>query len=335
MENGTSDERTNLIINYVPPSMSQEDIKKIFGTVGNVTSCKLIRDRATGQSLGYAFVNYDNPDDANKAVREMNGARLQNKTLKVSFARPSSTEIKNANLYISGLPKDMKEEEVEALFKPFGKIITSKVLKDVSGEGRGTGFVRFDKRCEAQTAIDDLNNKTLPGTNVKLTVKFANPPNSRQPAMPLSPALTSPLGRALTPQRNFSGGPVHHQMLNMRYSPMTASSFSPACQANCHSPNNSSSNSYTNLSGLTPQGWCIFVYGLPQEATPLFLYKLFSPYGAITNIELKLDKGYGFVNMSNYEEACHAICCLNGTPQHGKILQVSFKTPKNNKSLQI
>jgi ELAV/HuD family splicing factor len=335
MENGTGDERTNLIINYVPPNMSQDEIKQMFGTLGNVTSCKLIRNRTTGQSLGYAFVNYEKAEEASKAVSEMNGARLQNKTLKVSFARPSSNEIKNANLYISGLPKDFKEEDVDLLFRPYGKIITSKVLKDVDGEGRGTGFVRFDKRNEAQSAIDELNNQTLPGTSAKLTVKFANPPNSRQPQFPAQPTIPSPLTRALTPQRNFSGGPVHHhQMLNMRYSPLTATGFSSTCQAaSCHNSATSPTSpaSPNNVQGLTPQGWCIFVYGLPQDATSLFLYKLFSPYGAITNIELKADKGYGFVNMPSYDEACGAIWFLHGTCHKGKMLQVSFKTNKNNK----
>lgn len=36
-----------------------------------------------GQSLGYAFVNYANQDDADKAVYSLNGMRLQNKTIKV------------------------------------------------------------------------------------------------------------------------------------------------------------------------------------------------------------------------------------------------------------
>ncbi|XP_020917782.1 ELAV-like protein 1-B [Exaiptasia diaphana] len=334
MENGTTDEKTNLIINYVPPNMSEAEIKQMFSSMGTVTSCKLIRNRNTGQSLGYAFVNYEKAEEAFKAVEEMNGARLQNKVLKVSFARPSSNEIKNANLYISGLPKHFKEEDVDGLFRPYGKIITSKVLKDVDGEGRGTGFVRFDKRHEAQSAIDELNNRTLPGTSTKITVKFANPPNSRQPQFPAQSAIPSPLSRALTPQRNFSGGPVHHQMLNMRYSPLSPTGFgSSSCQASCHNNSTSPTSpaSPNSFEGLTAQGWCIFVYGLPQDATTLFLYKLFSPFGAITNVELKAEKGYGFINMRSYDEAYTAIWFLNGSCHKGKVLQVSFKTSKNNK----
>lgn len=48
----------------------------------------------------------------------------------VSFARPSSEAIKGANLYVSGLPKNMTQPDLELLFSPFGRIITSRILCD-------------------------------------------------------------------------------------------------------------------------------------------------------------------------------------------------------------
>lgn len=42
------DSKTNLIINYLPQTMTQEEIKVLFGSVGSVESCKLIRDKVTG-----------------------------------------------------------------------------------------------------------------------------------------------------------------------------------------------------------------------------------------------------------------------------------------------
>lgn len=53
----------------------------------------------------------------------------------VSYARPSSEAIKGANLYVSGLPKNMTQQDLEALFSPYGRIITSRILCDnISGE---------------------------------------------------------------------------------------------------------------------------------------------------------------------------------------------------------
>lgn len=50
--------------------------------------------------------------------------------MQVSFARPSSENIKGANLYVSGIPKTMCQSELETLFAPFGRIITSRILCD-------------------------------------------------------------------------------------------------------------------------------------------------------------------------------------------------------------
>lgn len=122
--------KTNLIVNYLPQTMSQEEVKALFGSIGEVESCKLIRDKVTGQSLGYGFVNYQRAEDADKAINTFNGLRLQNKTIKVSFARPSSDAIKGANLYVSGLPKNMTQQDLEGLFTSYGQIITSRILCD-------------------------------------------------------------------------------------------------------------------------------------------------------------------------------------------------------------
>ena len=87
--------KTNLIVNYLPQTMTQEEIRALFSSIGEVESCKLIRDKPTGdvkslisgQSLGYGFVNYKCVRDAEKAIHTLNGLRLQNKTIKVGGHR--------------------------------------------------------------------------------------------------------------------------------------------------------------------------------------------------------------------------------------------------------
>jgi RNA recognition motif-containing protein len=77
--------KTNLIVNYLPQNMTQDEIKSLFASIGAVDTCKLIKDKLSGQSLGYAFVNFINQDDAEKAIMTLNGMRLQNKTIKVKL----------------------------------------------------------------------------------------------------------------------------------------------------------------------------------------------------------------------------------------------------------
>ncbi|CAK8685555.1 unnamed protein product [Clavelina lepadiformis] len=209
--------KTNLIINYLPQAMTQEDLRNLFSSIGELESCKLIRDKLTGQSLGYGFVNYIKACDAEKAIHSLNGLRMQQKTIKVSFARPSTPLIKDANLYVSGLPKSMTQEDLQRIFQPFGRIITSRILVDPStGMSRGVGFVRYDKRPEAENAITSLNGTIPSGAKDAITVKFANNPSQKnQQVLQTLYAATSPTRRLTTP----ASGPLYHQARNFRTSP--------------------------------------------------------------------------------------------------------------------
>ncbi|XP_049495365.1 ELAV-like protein 3 [Panthera uncia] len=334
----TDDSKTNLIVNYLPQNMTQDEFKSLFGSIGDIESCKLVRDKITGQSLGYGFVNYSDPNDADKAINTLNGLKLQTKTIKVSYARPSSASIRDANLYVSGLPKTMSQKEMEQLFSQYGRIITSRILVDqVTGVSRGVGFIRFDKRIEAEEAIKGLNGQKPLGAAEPITVKFANNPSQKT-----GQALLTHLYQSSA--RRYAG-PLHHQtqrfrldnLLNMAYgvkSPLSLiARFSPIAI------DGMSGLAGVGLSGgAAGAGWCIFVYNLSPEADESVLWQLFGPFGAVTNVKVIRDfttnkcKGFGFVTMTNYDEAAMAIASLNGYRLGERVLQVSFKTSKQHKA---
>ncbi len=107
---------TNLIINYLPQTTTSDELKEIFQSVGQLESCRLIKDKTTRQSLCYGFINYVNVDDAEKAIKTFNGLNIQNKIIKVSYARPSSESIKGANLYVCGFPRIWTYDEINKYF---------------------------------------------------------------------------------------------------------------------------------------------------------------------------------------------------------------------------
>lgn len=349
--------KTNLIVNYLPQNMTQEEIRSLFSSIGELESCKLIRDKVTGesgQSLGYGFVNYVRQDDAERAINQLNGLRLQNKTIKVSYARPSSEAIKGANLYVSGLPKSMTQQDLESMFRAYGSIITSRILCDnITGLSKGVGFIRFDQRIEAERAIQKLNGTIPDGAQEPITVKFANNPSNNNKAVPPLAAYLSPLTRRY-------GGPIHHPAGRFRYiplSPLTRHSLvfpqvktidslpeEPSNLAQdmksklVYSPgsgDNLLGNSLLPGSALNGSGWCIFVYNLAPETEENILWQLFGPFGAVQNVKVIRDlqtnkcKGFGFVTMTNYDEAVVAIQSLNGYTLGNRVLQVSFKTNKH------
>uniref|UniRef100_A0A8D2PB85 ELAV like RNA binding protein 3 n=1 Tax=Zosterops lateralis melanops TaxID=1220523 RepID=A0A8D2PB85_ZOSLA len=235
---------------------------------GDIESCKLVRDRVTGQSLGYGFVNYVEAGDADRAIGALNGLKLQTKTIKVLWVW------------------------VCAQVCQYGRIITSRILVDqVTGVSRGVGFIRFDKRAEAEEAVRGLHGQKPLGAAEPITVKFANSPG------PLS--------------------------LLPRFSPLAIEAVPTLAGVGLGTP--------------PGPGWCIFVYNLSPESDESVLWQLFGPFGAVTNVKVIRDlatnkcKGFGFVTMTNYEEAAVAIASLNGHRLGQRVLQVSFKTNKQHK----
>ncbi|CAD7679419.1 unnamed protein product [Nyctereutes procyonoides] len=243
--------------------------------------------------------------------------RLQSKTIKVSYARPSSEAIKNANLYIRGLPRTMTQKDVEDMFSRFGRIINSRVLVDqTTGLSRGVSFIQFDKRSEAEEAITSFNGHKPPGSSEPITVKFAANRNQNKNMALLSQLYHSPA--------RWFGGPVHHQAQRFRFSPMGVDHMSGL--------------SGVNVPGNASSGWCIFIYNLGQDADEGILWQMFGPFGAVTNVKVIRDfntykcKGFGFVTMTNYVEAAMAIASLNGYRLGAKSYRFPSKptSPTNN-----
>ena len=65
------------------------DLKSMFGKYGEVTSAKVITDRETGRSRGFAFVEMAD-EAAEKAMRELDGTQTDGRTMSISKAKPKS-----------------------------------------------------------------------------------------------------------------------------------------------------------------------------------------------------------------------------------------------------
>ncbi len=77
-----------LYVGNLPFKTTEEDLRSMFAQAGTVLSVSLIKDRETGRSRGFAFVELSNQAEAEKAVSLFNNTPLDNRTLKVNLARP-------------------------------------------------------------------------------------------------------------------------------------------------------------------------------------------------------------------------------------------------------
>jgi RNA recognition motif-containing protein len=77
-----------LYVGNLPFSTTEEDLRSMFSQAGTVVSVSLIKDRDTGRSRGFAFVELSTQAEAEKAVSLFNNTPLENRSLKVNLARP-------------------------------------------------------------------------------------------------------------------------------------------------------------------------------------------------------------------------------------------------------
>src|SRR5438046_547267 len=78
----------SLYVGGLPYSTTQETVRTLFAEVGEVSSVRVIMDRETGQSKGFAFVEMANDAEALAAVNQFHGYQLDGRSLVVNEARP-------------------------------------------------------------------------------------------------------------------------------------------------------------------------------------------------------------------------------------------------------
>ena len=79
---------SKLYVGNLPYSATEDELSSIFAQAGTVTSVAIIKDRETGRSKGFAFIEMSNSDEAQKAISMLNGRDMGGRDLRVSIARP-------------------------------------------------------------------------------------------------------------------------------------------------------------------------------------------------------------------------------------------------------
>ncbi|XP_071978003.1 RNA-binding motif, single-stranded-interacting protein 1 isoform X4 [Engystomops pustulosus] len=165
--------KTNLYIRGLLPNTTDQDLVKLCQPYGKIVSTKAILDKTTNKCKGYGFVDFDSPAAAQKAVSALKATGVQAQMAKQQEQDPT-------NLYISNLPLSMDEQELENMLKPFGQVISTRILRDSSGTSRGVGFARMESTEKCEAVINHFNGKfikTLPGVSAPteaLLCKFAD-----------------------------------------------------------------------------------------------------------------------------------------------------------------
>ena len=78
----------NIYVGNLPYETTETDLQEAFSAFGSVASVNIIRDKFSGQSKGFGFIEMSNDDEGQAAVNGMNGKELKGRQINVSQARP-------------------------------------------------------------------------------------------------------------------------------------------------------------------------------------------------------------------------------------------------------
>jgi len=78
----------NIYISGLSYNVNDADLNELFAEYGEISSARVITDRETGRSRGFAFVEMPNETEGQKAIDELNGVEYDSKVISVSVARP-------------------------------------------------------------------------------------------------------------------------------------------------------------------------------------------------------------------------------------------------------
>ncbi|KAI5075137.1 hypothetical protein GOP47_0009213 [Adiantum capillus-veneris] len=168
----------NVFVKNIAETTSDEYFKEVFEVFGPISSAVIMRD-PDGKSKCFGFVNYENVDDAAKAVESLNGKRIDDKEwyvgraqkkaereaeLKAKFEQVRKERVEKfqgVNLYIKNIEDTIDDEKLKEIFSEFGLVLSCKVMKTPQGHSMGSGFVSFSMSDEASRAVNELNGKMV------------------------------------------------------------------------------------------------------------------------------------------------------------------------------
>nr|CAB3457274.1 unnamed protein product [Digitaria exilis] len=296
--------------------MDENYLHSCFGYTGEVVAIKVIRNKQTGQSEGYGFVEFYSHAAAEKVLEGFSGHIMPNtdQPFRLNWASFSmgdrrSDVASDHSIFVGDLASDVNDATLlETFSSRYSSVKGAKVVIDANtGRSKGYGFVRFGDDSEKTHAMTEMNG-----------VYCSSRPMRIGPATPRksSGSITS---STVTISTNF------HTHFFALWNTTAVVSFPFSSGNGTSGSNGSSARSDGDLTNTT-----VFVGGLDPNVSEEDLRQTFSQYGEISSVKIPVGKQCGFVQFAQRKNAEDALQGLNGSTIGKQTVRLSWgRNPAN------
>ncbi|TPX31813.1 hypothetical protein SmJEL517_g04940 [Synchytrium microbalum] len=303
---GIDSTKTTLWMGDLESWMDEAWVRQLWYSMGENVSVKMIRDKFSGGSAGYCFVDFGNPQSAMKHLQSLNGTMIPqtNRVFKLNWASGGgmATQPTNMNreergpefsIFVGDLGPEVTDFMLLQTFQSrYMSCKSAKVVTDpMTGQSRGYGFVRFTDEAESTRSMSEMSGQYCGSRPMRISI--ATPKAGGQ-------------GGGAGGQGGGGGGGRGDRMGGMG-GMGGAGGMAYGAPMGGQQAMQGGYNQYTD-----PNNTTVFVGGLSQGITEDDLRTYFGPFGEITYTKIPPGKGCGFVQFTHRTSAEAAIAQMNG-----------------------
>ncbi|KAF5094964.1 hypothetical protein D0Z03_001947 [Geotrichum reessii] len=166
--------KTKIFVSNLLSSITDKELTELFSPYGTIVSCFIPIDVTKNKPRGFAHIQYDTPESAEKAIDALNGREFQGNKLYVKHHFSKYDKAANivehkanfTNIYIKNIDRQVTEYQFRELFEKQGTIVSLSLPLDDENLSRGFGFVNYETHDQAVAAVSALHNFELNGKHL-------------------------------------------------------------------------------------------------------------------------------------------------------------------------
>ncbi|KAK4529923.1 hypothetical protein CCYA_CCYA02G0780 [Cyanidiococcus yangmingshanensis] len=324
----------SLYVGDLQPDVVEQNLFELFSSIGPVVSVRVCRDVVTRRSLGYAYVNFQNPEDAERALDVLQfyeGPLTKNKPIRIMWKRSDPSQRRNpeGNIFIKNLDKSIDNKALYDTFSTFGKVLSCKLATDEKGNSLGYAFVHYQDPSVASYVISKMNGMLLNGQ--KVFVGEFRPRRDREASGELSAKFTNvyvknldeasctteEITKIFEPFGKITSIFIPTETVQERRLPQQSENHMSNAEGSPDEKAESDTSEMKSTGGTQHEG-------PPDQSSPSEgeVASAADHREHVEMIERVRPRGFAFVNFETAEQAAAAVEALNGTEYKGKPLYV-------------